>query len=200
LAVLAIHSANGFAFDLPAIAFRLSRKFSDFCHTTEGIAMLRARWKLIYLLHAGVYGAVGCLFAADTCGQETTAAARKSNWVVIPSGVADADSQTAYVTGSNESLSAHDLNSGEARWETKEAQLALAVAGDRVIARTSQNNLPPNAMQIVVLDAATGKVQMRCRQVIFPEWAAVGGGLGLSFDVVASDNGNYLLLTWRAGR
>jgi hypothetical protein len=78
--------------------------------------------------------------------------------------------------------------------------LPLAVAGDRVVARTSQLKLPANAMQLVVLDAASSKVQLRCRQIVFPEWVAVSGGLGLSFDCVGSVEGNTLTITWHAGR
>ncbi|MCC7084148.1 MAG: PQQ-binding-like beta-propeller repeat protein [Pirellulales bacterium] len=122
------------------------------------------------------------------------------SWIVIPSGVADPDSQSVYVTGPSESLLALDLATGEQRWESKEAQLPLAVAGDRVIARTAQNKLPPNAMQLVFLDAATSKVLMHCQQIVFPEWVAVGGGLGLSFEAVASTEDNILTLRWHAAR
>ncbi len=163
----------------------------------EGIAMLPGRRNSFYLASAAFYTAFCCLPLAAGATETTSAS---SNWVAIPSGVADADSQSVYVTGANDSLTALDLITGKPRWETKEAQLALAVAGNRVIARTSQNKLPPNAMQIVVLDAATGNVLMRCQQVVFPEWTAVGGGLGLSFDAVGSVLGNNLKLSWRATR
>jgi hypothetical protein len=165
----------------------------------EGVAMLLARWKFFRLVQASVW-AVACFLSTIATADETAAKTTGSSWVVIPSGIADVDSQSVYVTGANESLTALDFASGEPRWETKDAQLALAVVGDRVIAQTSQNKLPPNAMQIMLLNAATGKVQMRCRQVVFPEWVAVGGGLGLTFNAAASVKDDVLILTWRATR
>jgi hypothetical protein len=142
--------------------------------------------------------AIGFLLSpAVNAADEATKPARQS-WVMIPSGIASSD--TIYVTGASESLIALDLASGEQLWESKDAQLPLAVVGDRVIARTSQNKLPTNAMQLVVLDAATGKVKMRCQQIAFPDWISVGGGLGLSFDVIAAADGDNLQLTWRAAR
>lgn len=142
--------------------------------------------------------AVLCLFTPLANAAEEPAKPTRQPWVVIPSGIST--SETIYVTGASESLIALDLSTGEQLWESKNAQLPLAIVGDRVIARTSQNGLPTNAMQLVVLDAANGQEKMRCRQIVFPDWIAVGGGLGLSFDMLAAVDGDQLQLTWRAAR
>jgi hypothetical protein len=151
-------------------------------------------------ISAAASAALLILASTPAFGAEAPGRLPTSSWIAIPSGVADPDSQSIYVTGASETLTALDLETGEQRWECKEAQLPLAVAGDRVIARTSQNKLPPNAMQLVVLDGASSKVQMRCEQIVFPEWVAVGGGLGLYFDAVASVEDNILTITWYAAR
>jgi hypothetical protein len=158
----------------------------------EGVAMPSIRSKFLFQAAAIVF------LLSPTANADEAAKPARQSWVLIPSGIGTGD--TIYVTGASESLVALDLESGEQLWESKEAQLPLAVVGDRVIARTSQNKLPTNAMQLVVLNAADGKVKMRCKQIAFPDWVSVGGGLGLSFDAVAAVEGDDLQLTWRAAR
>jgi outer membrane protein assembly factor BamB len=92
--------------------------------------------------------------------------------VYLPFGVADAAGKVGCFTlPTGDGLVAVDLATGEVLWETKEANQALVVAGNRLIARTGRDN----RVRVVVLDiAAKGKRLLESEPLTLPIWAAVG--------------------------
>jgi hypothetical protein len=55
-------------------------------------------------------------------------------------------------------------------------------------------------MNIVVLDAASGKVRSQSEPVVFPDWIAIDGGIGLTFAASATMSDDVLELVWQANR
>ena len=121
-------------------------------------------------------------------------------WVVIPGGIADTAGKIAYVSSMDDGVEAVDLESGQAIWDTKEALHPLALDGDQLIAQAPRGQGKINTMDIVVIDAPSGKIIKHTQPIILPDWIAVDGGIGLSFGCVAGIDGHEVVLTWRADR
>ncbi|HZZ26640.1 MAG TPA: hypothetical protein VFE46_01430 [Pirellulales bacterium] len=121
-------------------------------------------------------------------------------WVVIPGGIADTAGKVAYVSSMNDGIESIDLESGQPIWECKEALHPLALDGDQLIAQAPRGQGKINTMDIVVLDAPSGKIIKHTQPIILPDWVAVDGGIGLSFGSVAALDGHEMVLSWRAER
>lgn len=121
-------------------------------------------------------------------------------WVNIPGGLADSAGKVAYVASANDGIEAVDLESGQAIWESKEAQHTFALAGDQLIAQAPRGQSKINMINIVVLDAPSGKLITHAQPIVLPDWIAVDGGIGLSFASTAAIDGNELVLSWHAER
>ena len=136
--------------------------------------------------------------AAETTAQEQTAA---DEWINIPAGIADVANKTAYITNSSDCLEALDLTNGHTLWENKQVQRALALAGQRLVAVERRGTQQPaNTMGLAILDAGNGHILTNSQQIVFPEWIAVEGGIGLGFTSFAAVDGNTLNLYWHAWR
>ncbi len=121
-------------------------------------------------------------------------------WVIIPGGIADTAGKIAYVSSMDDGVEAVDLESGQQIWETKEALHPLAIAGDQLIAQAPRGQGKINTMDIVVIDAPSGKILKHTQPIILPDWVAIDGGIGLSFNCVAAIDGHDMVLSWRAER
>jgi hypothetical protein len=122
------------------------------------------------------------------------------SWVVIPGGLADLPGKVAYVASANDGVEAVDLESGQTIWESKEAIKPLALAGDQLVAQAPRGQSKINTINLVILDAPSGKVVSNAQPVVLPDWIAVDGGIGLSFSSVAAMEGNEMVLYWHAER
>ncbi|HEY2827518.1 MAG TPA: hypothetical protein VGJ04_07965 [Pirellulales bacterium] len=136
--------------------------------------------------------AVATAFAADSIGTKS--------WVTIPGGLAEPAGKVAYVASAGDGIEAVDMESGQAIWESKEAQRPLALAGDQVIAQAPRGQAKINVINVVILDAPSGKVVAHAQPIILPDWVAVDGGIGLSFSSSGTIDGNELVLSWHAER
>ncbi len=135
---------------------------------------------------------------AETATQDQTAA---DQWVNIPTGIADAASKTVYVTNSSDCLEALDLANGHTQWENKQVHRAIALAGNRLVGVERRGpQEPANTMGLAILDAANGHILTNSQPIVFPEWIAVEGGIGLGFTSFATVDGNTLNLYWHAWR
>ncbi len=122
------------------------------------------------------------------------------SWVNIPGGLAESTGKIAYLASANDGIEAVDLESGQAIWESKEAQRPLALAGDQLIAQAPRGQAKINTINIVIIDAPSGKVVSHANPIVLPDWIAVDGGIGLSFSSTAGIEGNELVLSWHAER
>jgi hypothetical protein len=122
------------------------------------------------------------------------------SWVVIPGGLADLPGKVAYVASANDGVEAVDLESGQTIWESKDAIKPLALAGDQLVAQGPRGQSKINTINLVILDAPSGKVVSNAQPVVLPDWIAVDGGIGLSFGSVAAMEGNDMVLYWHAER
>ncbi|HTQ40632.1 MAG TPA: hypothetical protein VMJ32_16540 [Pirellulales bacterium] len=143
--------------------------------------------------------ALGGLTSAVVADEYSNAAV-STPWVVIPGGIADTAGKIAYVSSMNDGVEAVDLESGQAIWESKEALHPLALDGDQLLAQAPRGQGQINTMDIVVLDAPSGKLIKHTQPIVLPDWIAVDGGIGLSFNSVAAIDGHEMVLTWRAER
>ena len=122
------------------------------------------------------------------------------SWITIPGGLADPAGKVAYLASASDGIEAVDLESGQAIWESKDAQRPLALAGDQIIAQAPRGQAKINTINVIVLDAPSGKVISRAQPIVLPEWVAVDGGIGLSFSSTAAMDGNDLVISWHAER
>jgi hypothetical protein len=122
------------------------------------------------------------------------------SWITIPGGLADPAGKVAYLASASDGIEAVDLESGQAIWESKDAQRPLALAGDQIIGQAPRGQAKINTINIIVLDAPSGKVISRAQPIVLPEWIAVDGGIGLSFSSTAAMDGNDLVISWHAER
>ena len=132
--------------------------------------------------------------------EEGGANAPAAGWVVIPGGIADPQAGIAYVSNATEGVDALDMTNGKPIWDTKLAVYPMALDGQRIIAKAPHGQSKPNVMNVVILDAASGQRAGESRQINFPDWIAVDGGIGLKFDFAASIEDNNLWLAWLAER
>jgi hypothetical protein len=122
------------------------------------------------------------------------------SFTVIPGGIADARGTVAYVANASEGIAALDMSTGQPLWDTKQGVYPMALDGTRLFAKAPHGQAKPNVMNVVILDAATGQKTGETRQIAFPDWISVDGGIGLKFDFAASIDGSDLLLAWLAER
>jgi hypothetical protein len=122
-----------------------------------------------------------------------------TDWAIIPGGVADAAGTTAYFAGSGDIIEAIDMRDGKTLWDSKEAVRPVALDGQRLIAQ-GKHAQQPNVMNIVILDAASGKVRSQSEPVVFPDWIAIDGGIGLTFAAAPAIEDGQLVLRWEAFR
>src|SRR5262249_7038475 len=90
-----------------------------------------------------------------------------------------------------------DLATGKALWTSKDAVRPLALDGPRLLARTDAAGRP-NAVKVVVLEAASGKKLSESDVVVFPEWVSVGLAHGRSFSASGVVDKGDLYLRWQA--
>lgn len=132
---------------------------------------------------------------ADEGGSTSPAA-----FTIVPGGIADAGGTVAYLANATEGIDAIDMTTGQPLWDTKQGVYPMALDGTRLIAKAPHGKAKPNVMNVVVLDAATGKKTGESLQIAFPDWISVDGGIGLKFDYMASIEGSDLQLAWLAER
>jgi hypothetical protein len=141
-----------------------------------------------------------CCPALALAAESANAGVPTKSWVTIPGGIAEPSGRLAYVASANDGLEAIDMESGQPIWETKEAQKPLALAGDQLIAQAPRGQAKINTINIVILDAPSGKVVAHAQPIIMPDWVAVDGGIGLTFGSTSAIDGNELVLNWHAER
>jgi hypothetical protein len=140
------------------------------------------------------------IFAVTNASADESEPAASSAFTVIPGGIADAGGTVAYLANASEGIDAIDMSSGRPLWDTKQGVYPMALDGDWLIAKAPHGQAKANVMNVVVLDAATGKKAGEARQIAFPDWISVDGGIGLKFDFAASVEGSDLTLVWLAER
>jgi len=91
--------------------------------------------------------------------------------VLLPGGVTDAAGAIGYLTvPGGDGLVAVDLETGKVLWQTKDANQALVVDGNRLVARSGRDN----RLRVVVLDTtAKGKRLLETEPLELPAWAEV---------------------------
>lgn len=146
---------------------------------------------------AALFGAIR-VWGAETAAQDQTTS---DQWSNIPGGIADASSKAVYITNSSDCLEALDLTNGHTQWENKQVHRAVALAGGRLacIERRGPQQ-PPNTIGLAILDASNGHILTNTQPIVFPEWIAVEGGIGLGFTSFATVDGNTLNIYWHAWR
>jgi hypothetical protein len=72
--------------------------------------------------------------------------------------------------------------------------------GDHLIAEAKRSPTRPNAMSVMVLDTADGKVLLESEPIEFPDWVAIDGGIGLQFFSAADMEDGELIIRWQAVR
>jgi hypothetical protein len=86
-------------------------------------------------------------------------------------------------------------------WENKIAHRPVAITDGRLVAIERRGpQEPANTLGVVVLEANTGRVVLNSQPIVFPEWIAVDGGIGLGFSSTVAIEGNTLKLNWHAWR
>jgi hypothetical protein len=153
---------------------------------------------LVKIAFASVVACTWTTFVA--AGATAADSASTKSWVNIPGGLAEPTGKIAYLASANEGIEAVDLESGQPIWESKEAQRPLALAGDQLIAQAPRGQAKINTINVVIIDAPSGKVVSHANPIVLPDWVAVDGGIGLSFSSTAGIEGNELVLSWHAER
>lgn len=121
--------------------------------------------------------------------------------VLLPGGVTDAAGAIGYLTvPGGDGLVAVDLETGKVLWQTKDANQALVVDGNRLVARSGRDN----RLRVVVLDTtAKGKRLLETEPLELPAWAVVAlpwtyQGKNRRFDIAGQMIGGNLELDWSA--
>jgi hypothetical protein len=114
----------------------------------------------------------------------------------IPGGVLDPNERAAYFS-STTGIDAVALANGELLWSTKEAQVPLFVAGDRLfaLALTDLNRLYVRGFDV----ANGGRAVYQSAPVEFPGWVVTGEAPGRSFRFTWQRHKTILDLNWQAG-
>jgi hypothetical protein len=171
----------------------------DVVVSTRSIALnyTHRNWLIrIVLLSAVAVWSPALIRAADMSADSMPT----KSWITIPGGLADPAGKIAYLASASDGIEAVDLESGQAIWESKDAQRPLALAGDQIIAQAPRGQSKINTINVIVLDAPSGKVISRAQPITLPDWVAVDGGIGLSFSSTAAMEGNDLVISWHAER
>jgi hypothetical protein len=161
----------------------------------------RNRLAAIFLAGACSSFIMTCARADEDGGPPARAPAAASQWIVIPSGIADTAGKIGYVTSISDGVEALDLVTGHPIWETKKGHRPVALAGNRLIAlepRGAQS--PANTMSVAVFETDSGELVLRSRPIVLPDWIAVEGGIGLGFASTLAVEGNTLKIQWHAWR
>lgn len=116
--------------------------------------------------------------------------------IAFPGGLADPAGRVGYVANATGGIDALDLDSGEARWSTEAASRPLLALDDRLVCQAFVKGRK-NALQVVVLDAATGGVLLRSEAAILPDWVDVTA-TGESFRWSVRLEGDTLVYRWEA--
>jgi hypothetical protein len=113
----------------------------------------------------------------------------------FPGGVLDSTGRTAYLA-SEAGLDAVELAHGDLVWQSREAQLPLLVAGDRLYALALAAS---NRLSIVALDLS-GKADRVFKAEVndFPRWVTTAGTPTQSFRLDWRQRRNILQLNWEA--
>jgi hypothetical protein len=169
----------------------------DVVVSTRSIEQTRQNW----LTRIAFISALTLSWSATaTAAEFSTESVPTKSWVNIPGGLADSAGKVAYLASASDGVEAVDLESGQAIWESKEAQRPLALAGDQLIAQAPRGQSKINTINVVILDAPSGKLVSHANPIVLPDWVAVDGGIGLSFSSTAGIEGNELVLAWHAER
>jgi len=169
----------------------------------EGIVVLRSilRRLNINLCVVGATLLAGLsIVATPSASADESGPDPSPGFTIIPGGVADTRGTVAYLANASEGIDAIDMATGRPLWDTKQGVYPMALDGDWLIAKAPHGKAKPNVMNVVVLDATTGKKTGEARQIEFPDWISVDGGIGLKFDFAASIEGSELTLVWLAER
>jgi hypothetical protein len=116
--------------------------------------------------------------------------------VSFPLGVADSVFRRAFVRIPGDGLLALELSSGTELWRTNEPLRPLITShdDDRLVALRAI----PSALQVIVLDASSGREQCASAPVPLPDWANATLEDSPEFAVHASLDEGALLLRWSA--
>ncbi len=113
----------------------------------------------------------------------------------FPGGVLDPSGRTAYLA-SEAGIDALDLAHGELLWQSREANLPLLVAADRLYALALS---PDNSLAVVALGLASKPAPVFRSEVHdFPRWAATLPSPTQSFHLDWRQRRGTLLLDWQA--
>ncbi|HEY2881538.1 MAG TPA: hypothetical protein VGJ15_03880 [Pirellulales bacterium] len=122
------------------------------------------------------------------------------SWISIPGGVADLEGKIAYVATPSDGIEALNLATGQVLWETKEAKYPIALYEGQLLAQTQRGNSKVNTLGIVLFEADSNHVAKQIEPIVFPDWVAVDGGIGLSFASSVALENDDLILSWQAQR
>jgi outer membrane protein assembly factor BamB len=141
-------------------------------------------------------------FVVPVCLLASTAGAApvsrpSADSIPLPLGAAAPDGKVGFFANASGGIDAVQLANGELLWETKEATRPLAVWAGKVVAEAPVAG-KANALQIVLLDAESGKRLRISDPVVFPEWVSIGLTHGRSFTSWARMDRDTLLLSWEA--
>ncbi|MFO0878603.1 MAG: hypothetical protein U0840_14780 [Gemmataceae bacterium] len=113
----------------------------------------------------------------------------------FPGGILDSTGRTAYLV-SEGGIDAVDLLRGERLWKSREAQLPLLVAADRLYAL---GFFQGPRFSVVAFDLASKAERVfRTEVTDLPRWVNTRGGAGQSFHCRWEQSGRFLLLDWEA--
>jgi len=113
----------------------------------------------------------------------------------FPGGILDSTGRTAYLA-SEAGIDAIDLARGERIWQSRDAQLPLLVAGDRLYAVALA---PTSRLAIVAFDLASRAERVfRTEVTDFPRWVSTRGTPTQTFHCGWRQDRHTLFLDWRA--
>jgi hypothetical protein len=119
---------------------------------------------------------------------------RPARPVTFPLGVADSVGRRAFVRVPGDGLVALELAGGTELWRTKEPLRPLITSDDRLVAMRAV----PRAVQLIVLDTASGREHCASPPLPLPEWANVSLEDSPEFAVDAVLEDGAVVLRWSA--
>lgn len=124
----------------------------------------------------------------------------RGSYALAAGVIVDRALQSAYVMARTNEVHAVDLRTGRTRWHSSAGIMPLGVTQAGVLAL---REVASGELRMVVLDADSGREQLRCDAIMLPGVGVVSpdAGLGYSFEIsMARAEGNVAVLHYEAHR
>jgi hypothetical protein len=128
-------------------------------------------------------------------------AARAEEPVMLTMGyVFDPDRPAVYMMNARRGIDAVHPRTGRPLWKTSEAAVPLIAHQGRLLALREPTGAKSPHLELVILDAAKGRLRTALAPIALPPWVSptVGRGRGFSFSVAARLTNVGAVVSWRA--